>query len=149
VQALGQGLAPALGQAFQGAAPAGEELLTGITGLDSFGLLLVLAAEPDSLRTWIEQAGALQDARLAAVVSASTEPLARSYYETDPRQLLGLMAGVPGAAMYEALRSDDGRVPPEMDARLDAHLAGHAVFVLVLLVGNVAYIVRRGSRGRG
>jgi len=148
VQALGQGLTPALGQAFQGTAPADEELLSGITGLDSFGLVLVLAAEPDSLRTWIEQARALQGARLAAAVSASTEPQARSYYETDPRQLLGLVAGVPGAATYEALRTGDGSVPPEMAARLDSHLAGHAVFVLVLVVGNVAYFVRRGSRGR-
>ncbi len=148
VQALGQGLTPALGRAFQGAAPADEELLSGITGLDSFGLVLVLAAEPDSLRTWIEQARALQGARLAAAVSASTEPQARSYYETDPRQLLGLVAGVPGAATYEALRTGDGSVPPEMAARLDSHLAGHAVFVLVLVVGNVAYFVRRGSRGR-
>ncbi len=148
VQVLGQGLTPALGQAFQGAAPADEELLSGITGLDSFELLLVLAAEPDSLRIWVEQASALQGAPLAAAVSASTEPQARSYYETDPRQLLGLVAGVPGAATYEALRTGDGTVPPEMAARLDSHLAGHAVFVLVLVVGNVAYFVRRGSRGR-
>jgi hypothetical protein len=148
VQLLDQGLEPALLQDFQGLAPADQELLRGVTGFESFGLLLVLAAEPDGLRIWIEQAGALQGAPVAAAVSASTEPLARSYYETDPRQLLGLVAGVPGAAMYEVLRRGDGTLPAEMAARLDSHLAGHAVFVLVLVVGNLAYLVRRGPRGR-
>jgi hypothetical protein len=148
VQLLDQGLAPTLHQDFQGLTPAAMEIVRGVTGFESFGLVLVLAAEPESLRIWIEQAGTLQGAPLAAAVSASTEPLARSYYETNPRQLLGLVAGVPGAAMYEALRRGDGTLSAEMAARLDSHLAGHAVLVLVLVVGNLAYLVRRGPRGR-
>jgi len=148
VQLLGQGFETTLLQDFRDLASTDPEIVRGVTGLESFGLLLVLTAEPDGLRIWIEQAGALQGAPLAAAVSASTEPLARSYYETDPRQLLGLVAGVPGAATYEALRRGDGTLPAEMAARLDSHLAGHAVFVLVLVVGNLAYLVRRGPRGR-
>ncbi len=148
VQLLGQGLEPALLQDLQGVAPADPEVAPGVTGLDSFALLLVLAAEPESLRIWIEQAGALQDANLAAAVSASLEPVARSYYATDPRQLQGLVAGVPGAATYESLLRGDGTVSAETAAGLDSLAAGHAVFILVLVVGNIAYLVRRDPRGR-
>jgi hypothetical protein len=148
VQLLDQGLEPALLEDLQSLTPADQEMLRGVTGFESFGLLLVLAAEPDSLRIWIEQAGALQDASLAAAVSASTEPIARSYYETDPRLLLGLLAGVPGAATYESLLRGDGTLSAETTARLDSLLAGHAVFVIVLAVGSLVYLVRRGPRGR-
>jgi hypothetical protein len=148
VQLVDQGLEEVLLQNLQGAASPDVELVGGVTGFESFGLLLVLAAEPEGLRIWIEQAGALQGAPVAAAVSALTEPLARSYYQTDPRQLRGLVAGVPAAAIYQALRSDDGRLPAEMAARLDSHLAGHAVLILVLVVGNLAHLVRRGPQGR-
>jgi hypothetical protein len=148
IQLLAQGLESALLGNFQRLAPPDLEVVGEITGFESFGLLLVLTADPEGLRVWIEQAGALQGAPVAAAVSASTEPMARPYYETDPRQLRGLVAGVPGAAVYEALRREDGRLTAEMAARLDSHLAGHAVLVLVLVVGNFAYLVRRGPRGR-
>jgi hypothetical protein len=130
--------------------------MEGITSVASFDLIVEFAAAQNTLRWWVEQASMPYDVPLGAAVSASQVPLVRPYYETDPRQLVGLVGGVPGAVMYEALRSgyhlaDNPRGTvasqegPEgtMTARLDSQLAGHLVLVVVIIIGNGVYLVRR------
>jgi hypothetical protein len=142
VRDLGMSFEAAVPRDFQGVPASDLKVMSGIAALQDFDLIIELAATQDSLRWWIEQARTPYDVPMGAGVSASLDPLARPYYETDPRQLVGLVAGVPGAAMYESLQ---GAEQP-LVARLDAQLAGHAVLVLVLLVGNGVYFVRRGTR---
>jgi hypothetical protein len=142
---MGQSVEGALPQDFLGMPLAGMPALEGVTSLNDFALVIELAATQDTLRWWVEQAVAPHDIPLGAGVSAAIEPAARAYYATDPQQLVGLVAGVLGAASYESLSSDAGQPEDRTGARLDGQLGGHVIFVLVIVAGAGAYFVRRGT----
>lgn len=148
VRLLGQSMEMALPRDFRSRPLAELEAAEGVTNIQSFALIVELAATQETLRWWVEQAGTPYDVPLSAGVSASVEPIARAYYETESRQLEGLMAGVPGVAEYEALLNDQDVLIGPTAMRLDAQLAGHLVFVLVLVAGAVVPLVRRET-GRG
>jgi len=146
VRLLGESLPLAAAADFRGTPLTELEAMAGLQSLRDFALVIELAAAQNSLRWWIEQAQAPYDLTLGAGVSASVEPVARAYYDTRPPQLVGLVAGVPGAARYEAAK-DKAQGPDEaLVARLDAQLGGHVVLILVLLIGNGVYLVRRRTK---
>jgi hypothetical protein len=116
--------------------------LSGISKLADFSLLLVLTDDPDTARSWIEQAGPTlreKNTPLVMVTSAQAEPLVRPYYEGIPRQLSGLVAGIAGGAAYENASGVSGL------ARLswDAFSAGLLVSVLTILVGALVGVVSK------
>jgi hypothetical protein len=119
-------------------------LLQSTTGLADVALIIELAPTQDSVRWWIEQAGTATDVRIGAAVSASAEPLIRPYYETEPRQLEGIVGGVTGTALYEVLRSDSATPTETTTSRLNAQLLGTILFAVVLVGGNVVYFAQRG-----
>jgi len=137
VRLMAQSLPDALPRDFEGRKVTDLAALSGITSTQSFDLIVEFAASPDTLRWWIEQAGAPYDIPLVAGVSAVVDPVARTYYETDPQQLKGVSSGVPGAASYDSLRSGGAGLEPEMAARLDSLLAGQVLFILVILGGAI------------
>jgi len=155
VRLLGRRLATVLPVDFTGNRLGDLAVMEPINTLQSFSLILVLTSSHEHLRWWIEQAGAPYQVKLAAGVSASLEPLARPYYETTPRQIAGMIGGVPGAAVYVSLHHNGegaSGLPLErgMSARLDAQAAGHLVLILVILGGTaispVLTMVRRAMR---
>jgi hypothetical protein len=148
VRLLGQSMETALPRDFRSTPLAELAAVEGVADIQSFAHIIELAATQETLRWWVEQAGTPYDVPLSAGVSASVGPIARAYYETGSRQLEGLIAGVPGVAEYEALRSNQDVLIGPTAVRLDAQLAGHLVFVLVLVVGAVVQLTRRES-GRG
>lgn len=173
VRLLGQSVPKALPLDFLGNPVLDLEVMEGVVSLQDFDLIVELAAVQDSVRWWIEQGGTPHGIPLGAGVSASIEPLVRPYYETEPRQLVGVVGGVPGVAMYQALGAVEGSTLQSNDSqgagsqdpgpgqqarqqatlqgqperstapRLDSQLTGFAVFLLVVLVGNGVYFVRR------
>ena len=150
VRLVGESLATALpGEYAEGTPLADLPVMAGLDDLEDFDLVVELAAAQNSLRWWVEQVGSSARAPLAAGVSASVEPLARPYFEAEQNALVGVVGGVPGAAAYDAQRQGPGdQGPAAITAiRLDAQLGGHVVLVLVLLLGNVAYLVQRGRGG--
>jgi hypothetical protein len=138
VRLMGQSLPDALPRDFEGRRVTDLAALSGITGTQSFDLIVELAAAPDTLRWWIEQAGAPYGVPVVAGVSAAVDPMARTYYETEPQQLKGMLGGVLGAASYESLRSGGIGLAPGMAARLDSLLAGQVLVILVILAGTIA-----------
>jgi hypothetical protein len=139
VRLMGLSLEAALPEDYYGT-PLGElPVMQGLTKTQSFDLVVELAAAQDTLRWWVEQAGAPYDIPLAAGVSASVAPLVSPYYETEQKQLVGMASGVPGAVSYEALLGGQAGPPEELAARLDSLLAGYAILIL-------AYLAQRGAR---
>ena len=128
--------------------PQNLPVAAGVTNsLDKVDLILILATERGDLQAWIEQIGQVSDveAPLAAGVSASLELWAQPYYTREPRQLAGLVSGVPGAAQYELKLTGEGNGPT---AHLHANqsvglLAIIAVVVLGLLWNMVARLTNR------
>lgn len=145
VRLLGLSMQVALPSDFYGTPQSDLPVMQGLDSTQSFSLIVELAATQDTLRWWIEQAGTPYDVPLGAGASAAVIPYARSYYETEPRQLVGIVGGVPDAVTYEALSGDQSGPTSSSAARLDSQLAGQILFVLVLLAGNVIYFSRRGT----
>jgi hypothetical protein len=149
VRLLGQSVEQALPRDFRATPLAELEAAEGVTDLESFALIVELAATQETLRWWVEQAATPYDVPLSAAVGASVGPIARAYYETGSRQLEGLIAGVPEAAEYDALVNNQEVLEGASATRLDAQLAGHLVFIVVLVVGAVVQSTRsRVGRGR-
>ena len=54
-------------------------------------------------------------------------------------QMVGVLAGMPGAAEYESLIGQKGSATSGMDAQSVAHL----VIVLFIVLGNISYVIDR------
>jgi hypothetical protein len=145
VRLVGLSLETAFPHDYYGTSLSDLPVMQGLADAQSFDLIIELAATQDSLRWWIEQAATPYDIPLGAGVSASAAPLARPYYETEQKQLVGMIGGVPGAVSYETLRANQAEPPDKLAARLDSLMAGYAILILVLLAGNVVYLARRGA----
>ena len=146
VRLLGLSVQTALPRDFYGTPLSEMPVMQGLDSTKDFSLIIELAAAQDTLRWWIEQAGTPYDVALGTGSSAAVIPIARPYYETESRQLVGLVGGVPDAVTYEALAGGQSGPTSSSAARLDSQLAGQIVFILVILAGNVIYFSRRGTR---
>ncbi|NIV38051.1 MAG: hypothetical protein GWN58_54145 [Anaerolineae bacterium] len=146
VRLLGLSLETALPRDFYGTPLSELPVMQGLETTKDFSLIVELAAAQDTLRWWIEQAGTPYDVPLGTGASAGVVPIARPYYETESRQLVGLVGGVPDAVTYEALANEPNGPTNNSAARLDSQLAGQIVFILVILAGNIIYFSRRGTR---
>ena len=105
--------------------------LKGIQRISDFALVIELASGMDTLRWWIEQVGSLYGVRMGAGVAASLEPHARPYYSSG--QLVGLISGLPQAAVYETLT---GR-PAQASSSMDALSLGLLALIFLILLGNL------------
>ncbi|MGC8838461.1 MAG: hypothetical protein ACP5UM_08600 [Anaerolineae bacterium] len=127
----------------QGKALAQWEVAAGVQGVDDFRLIVVLAADAQQVRRWIEQVGAQHPVPLVAGVSAGALPALQPYHETEPRQLAGLAGGLPDAAAYESLRG----VYLAGQSRMEALAGGVLALVFIVVVGNVALLFGLGRQG--
>lgn len=148
VRLLSTSTAAAVTRDFQGVPLSELEVMDGLYSLRSFDLVVELAATQDTLRWWIEQAATPLNIPLGAGVSASAAPLAQPYYEAEPGQLAGMVAGVADAIMYESRYKGEKWVTGFNAARLDAQFWGHILLITVILVGNVVFFARRLRRRR-
>ncbi|MCX6026802.1 MAG: hypothetical protein NTY23_11185 [Chloroflexi bacterium] len=117
----------------------------------NFSAILVVASDPAVLQTWIEQVHtAVPSVPLVAIVSAAAEPLARPYYESAFPSVQGMLVGLAGAEAYECLNALDpasgrcGRLGVA-DSMWDAFGMAVLTAVLILLVGGLASVIRRGA----
>ena len=107
--------------------------------LSDFGVIVLVSASPDTVRTWIEQIRSYTaKPMLVAAVSAGAEPLVRPYYNADPKQtqLLGVLGGILGAAQYETKAGVAGAASLKM---WDAVGWGLPAIIVLLIGGNLFY----------
>jgi len=113
-----------------------SKVVSQVKSVSDFGLILIIAATPDSARAWIEQMHqSASSVQMVAAVSAGAEPLVRPYYEADPPQLQGLVSGVLAAAQYER----QAGVPGAASERWGALGGGLLAVALLLIVGNLIH----------
>jgi hypothetical protein len=112
------------------------------------GMVIELAATPDTLRWWVEQMAARPQTLLAGV-SASVEPVAQPYAASP--QTKGLIAGVPGAIAYQfklrgTLPQNEQQNLVEMLAPLNSIAVANVALVFVMIFGGVIQLLSgRGS----
>jgi hypothetical protein len=112
----------------------------GVDDLSSVDLVVELAGDKDTLRTWVEQVTARAGVPVVAGVSAATAPYVQPYL--DSGQLQALLVGLPGAAEYEAQAGQTGKA---IDS-LGSQVAAQAAIVLLILLGNLVQLVTRGGK---
>jgi hypothetical protein len=109
-------------------------LMTPVSRLSDFGLIVLITATPDSARAWVEQTrNYAQGVKMLAVVSAGADPLVRPYYEADPPQIAGMVSGLRGAAQYEK----QAGLPGAAGERWDMFGSGLLAAAVIIFVGNV------------
>jgi hypothetical protein len=110
--------------------------LSSITSVANFSLVFVLTENADTARAWVEQVQPFlkkTNRSLVMVISAQAEPMVRPYYEANPKQISGLVAGLSGGAAYEGKMGRPGSARKSWDA----FGAGMLVAVIVILLGGL------------
>ncbi len=87
----------------------GSSWLNSINKVSDFSMVVIATDDPDNARAWIEQVQPyLENKPMLMVVSAQAEPMVRPYYETSPKQISGMVAGLMGGAAYEQIINRPG-----------------------------------------
>ena len=99
--------------------------------------LIVSVTDGDMPVWWVDYAVSRYHKRLAA---AATAVMATSFYPfLSSGQMIGLLGGLKGAAEYEMLIDKPGMGQRGMDAQSVCHL----VIILLVVIGNVGYFIKK------
>lgn len=123
--------------------------LAGVRGLSDCGLIVSLSGGSPGLKEWILFAGDVTGVPVAGGCTGVGTPEFLPYF---PRQLVGLLGGLKGAAEYEAALE---RGHPDFPQRTMSATDGmgpqsiaHTVIIIFILVGNAGYLIERTRRRR-
>ncbi len=138
--------------------PASEyPLMNGLDSLAKFNMIVVLAGDETSVRTWIEQFGITPGSKLLLGVPNSVGPIAQPYAFAPPSadanlqgQLVraqGLVVGLNGATQYQQLLEENKKLPTDsklnLNQRLTAQSLGALLLVVIIVVANIVYFLRK------
>ena len=85
----------------------GQSPMQNIQSISDFDLVAVMTEDSDKARAWIEQVQPkLGTTPLVMVLSAQAEPMVRPYYQSNPRIVAGMVAGLVGGGSYESAHPD-------------------------------------------
>jgi hypothetical protein len=112
-------------------------LMNGITNFKDFDFLFSSSAGFPGTIEWVQYASDPTGVPMATGVTSIQVNEVMPYVQAG--QMVGVLAGMPGAAEYEALIGQKGSATSGMDAQSVAHL----VIVLFIVLGNVAYFIER------
>jgi len=131
---------------------AGEDIesfpiMEGIKNLKDFDIILAIGSGFPGTKEWVQFAGDPGDIPVGGGTTAVMAPLLYPYY---PKQMLGFLGGLQGAAEYEAALMD--RYPKYSDMSRDAsttmgpQVTAHLVIVGFILIGNLTYFMERRKK---
>ena len=112
--------------------------LQNVKKLSDFTLVVVIVDDPETARNWVEQVQPfLGVTPLVMVISAQAAPMVRPYYEGSPRQIQGMVVGLPGGSAYERMTGLEGLGRAYWDAfGIELFLA-----VAIILVGAMVSFI--------
>lgn len=115
--------------------------LAGIETIYDFDLILILVDDAFTARSWVEQvqarlAGESRQTPVAMIVSAQVEPLVRPYYDANPRQVQGFVAGLRGGTAYGQM-TGWGAAP---GSHWEAYIFGMSTAGLLMFMGALVGI---------
>lgn len=125
-----------------------EPILQGVDHISSFAAVVVLTENADTARAWIEQVQPrLNQTPLLIAVSAQSGPVIQPYL--DSQQIQGLISGLSGAAVYEQLFNQPGRVRVVWDSYQLGLLVAMALIISgALLQGAAAVLSHRKGKNK-
>ncbi len=130
-------------EAITGLPASQTEAMAGVHSVADVGMVVVLAAQPDDLKTWLEQISiANPNMPVVAGVSARTELISTPYLTAG--QLGGMVAGLTGGAVYER-QLDTGR-GREYEYYLTSLGVAQLTVAALMVIGALIFLV--GGRKR-
>lgn len=112
-------------------------LMAGINKFSDFAFLFSSSAGFPGTIEWVQYAGDPTGVPMSSGVTSIQVNEVMPYVQSG--QMKGVLAGMPGAAEYEALINNKGFATSGMDAQSIAHI----VIVLFIILGNAAYFIER------
>ena len=119
-------------------------LMKGVRNFSNIDFIYELSAGYPGTQEWVQFAVDKFGAKLGAGNTAVQAPLVTPFY---PKQLLGLLGGMKGAAEYEVLMG----LPAKGVKYMLSQSFAHAVTCLFIIIGNVAFFLtgRKKTSGGG
>jgi len=112
-------------------------IMNGITNFKDFAFLFSVSAGYPGTIEWVQYAADPTGVPMSSGVTSIQVNEVMPYVQSG--QMVGVLAGMPGAAEYESLIGKKGSATSGMDAQSVAHL----VIVLFIVLGNTAYFIER------
>ena len=124
------------------------EVLRGITSCADFALIISIGGGRPGPKEWVLYVGDRVGVPIGCGVAAVVAPLLYPYY---PRQLIGILGGIKGAAEYESeLHRHYPRFAQSETPGLKMmgpQTIAHLVVMAFVVIGNVAFFVQRRREG--
>jgi hypothetical protein len=112
-------------------------LMNGINNFKDFDFLFSASAGFPGTIEWVQYASDPTGIPMASGVTSIQVNEVMPYVQAG--QMVGVLAGMPGAAEYESLIKQKGTATSGMDAQSVAHL----VIVLFIVLGNISFFIER------
>ena len=112
-------------------------MMDGVNEFKDFAFLFSISSGYPGTIEWVQYASDPTGVPMSSGVTSIQVNEVMPYVQSG--QMIGLLAGMPGAAEYEALIGEKGSAISGMDAQSIAHL----VIVLFIVLGNTAYFIER------
>ncbi|MDC1037734.1 hypothetical protein OAR31_01545 [Candidatus Marinimicrobia bacterium] len=112
-------------------------MMEGINRFEDFDFLFSASAGYPGTIEWVQYAVDPTDVPMSTGTTSIQVNEVMPYVAAG--QVLGIIAGMPGAAEYEALIGVPGNATMGMDAQSIAHL----VIVIFIVLGNIGYFIER------
>jgi hypothetical protein len=112
-------------------------LMEGVNKFSDFAFLFSASAGYPGTIEWVQYAADPTGIPMSSGVTSIQVNEVMPYVPSG--QIIGVLAGMPGAAEYEALLGQKGSATSGMDAQSIAHL----VIVLFIILGNAAFFIER------
>ncbi|MEE2829688.1 MAG: hypothetical protein VX498_10925, partial [Myxococcota bacterium] len=113
-----------------------------------FDLIILVSAGFPGIKEYVLQVQGKDNLQMVGATTAVSGPDYIPYYKAD--QLVGLAAGMPGAAQYEKLVFILQPSPPSIQPdrllgieALNVLNLGHIFIVVLIILGNLAYFITR------
>lgn len=125
----------------------------GVKSVDDLDLIVLLAGDESRVRIWVEQVLARHPKlHMIAAVPQGVQPQVLPRAGGDAGQLNALLAGLSGAAEYQALsqnlNTDQGERKAALDLDRLSMMQGYGLLLLipVMIAGNLVYLIRSRER---
>lgn len=137
ISALGDDIPEVFPQDYQGRPVREIPVMEGVENLKDIDFILGLTAGDPGMKHWVMIAQARYQKVVGGGCTAVSAPEFFPYLQSG--QLVGLLGGMLGAAEYEVLVGKKG----DATAGMDAQSMAHALIILFILVGNIAFFVQK------
>jgi hypothetical protein len=125
-------------------------MMAGIKSLRDFDLIYCAGSGQPGNKEWIQFAG---DPGHIPVGGGTTAVMAPQLYPYYPKQTVGLLGGLQGAAEYEAalmVRYPKYRTMSRVaSTKMGPQVSAHLVIAAFIILGNVTYLIERKRQKKG